>query len=93
MTVTEAKRILDPKTTVQAIAEIEYYAGFDHGKKVLKKVDEACGVAAEALAMQEKLRNWIEGYKTQSDFSVDKKQLIEILEEFVVEEGEAHETA
>ena len=91
MTVTEAKMILDPETTVQTIAEIEYYAGFNR-KKVLEKVDEACGVAAEALAMQEKLRNWIEGYKTQSDFSVDKKQLIEILEEFVVEEGEAHET-
>lgn len=91
MTVTEAKMILDPETTVQTIAEIEYYAGFNR-KKVLEKVDEACGVAAEALAMQEKLRDWIEGYKTQSDFLVDKKQLIEILEEFIVEEGEAHET-
>ena len=91
MTVTEAKKIIDPKTTVQAIEEIKYYAGFNR-EKVWEKVEEACGVAAEALAMQEKLRNWIEGYETQSDFSVDKKQLLEILEEFVVGEGEAHET-
>lgn len=91
MTVTEAKMILDPETTVQTIAEIEYYAGFNR-EKVLEKVYEACTVAAEALAMQEKLLNWIEGYNTQSDFSVDKKQLLEILGEFVVKEGEAHET-
>ena len=91
MTVEEAKRILDPETTTQAIAEIEYYAGVSR-ENVMEKVNEACRMGAEALAMQEKLRNWIEGYKTQSGFSVDKKQMIEILEEFIVEEGEAHET-
>ena len=44
MSIEEAIRILDPKTSADAIAEIEYYAGFNKGKAI-EKVNEACEVA------------------------------------------------
>ncbi len=49
MTYEEAKRILHPDTTVDALTEIEYYAGFNGKEARLKAVDEACVVACEAL--------------------------------------------
>lgn len=49
MTYEEAKRILHPDTTREAIAEIE----FKHGKeKSREAVDEACLMACEALDKQ-----------------------------------------
>lgn len=52
MTYEEAKRILHPNTTLEALTEIEYYAGF-HGEQAKRDaVDEACVVACEALEKQ-----------------------------------------
>ena len=49
MTNEEAIRILDPATTLEALAEIEYYAGFSGEEATRKAVDDACLVAVEAL--------------------------------------------
>lgn len=56
MTYEEAKRILHPDTTLEALAEIEYYGGFNGPEAQIKAVNAACLVACEAidkaLAMQ-----------------------------------------
>lgn len=49
MTHQEARKILHPDTTLQALAEIEYYAGFSGREAKIKAVDEACLIACEAL--------------------------------------------
>ena len=49
MTREEAARILDPSTTREALAEIEYYAGFNGHEAVMKAVEDACMMGAEAL--------------------------------------------
>ncbi len=49
MTYKEARRILHPDTTVDALIEIEYFAGFNGEEARRKAVDEACIVACEAL--------------------------------------------
>lgn len=48
MTTDEAIKILDPKTTAEALTEIEYYGGFSGQKAAVKAVEDACllGVAA-----------------------------------------------
>ena len=58
MTREEAIRILDPETTTEALAEIEYYAGFRGQEAVTKAVDDACILAVAALREQED-RRWI----------------------------------
>lgn len=52
MTPQEAIKILHPDTTVAAIAEIEYYAGFKGREATIKAVEDACVVACEALEKQ-----------------------------------------
>jgi hypothetical protein len=49
MTYEQAKRILHPDTTRSALAEIEYYRGFNGKTAVKAAIDEACLVACEAL--------------------------------------------
>ena len=49
MTKEEAIRILDPDTTREALAEIEYYGGFRGEDAVRKDVDDACVLAVAAL--------------------------------------------
>lgn len=49
MTVEEAICILDPKTSADAIAEIEYYAGFNKDKAIEKVNNEACEVACKIM--------------------------------------------
>ena len=58
MTREEAIRILDPVTSMDALAEIEYYAGFRGEEAVRKAVDDACILAGAALRGQEE-RRWI----------------------------------
>ena len=58
MTREEAIRILDPETTVEALAKIEYYAGFNGDSAVKKAVDDACILAVAALREQEQ-RRWV----------------------------------
>ena len=48
MTIEEAKRILHPNTSREALAEINEKNGYDH-EKGIEKVKEACLVACEAL--------------------------------------------
>ena len=52
MTYEEAKRILHPDTTREALAEIEFLGGFKGKEKTLKAVVEACIRACEALDKQ-----------------------------------------
>ena len=49
MTYEQAKKILHPDTTLETLAEIEYYAGFNGEEAKRKAVDEACLVACESL--------------------------------------------
>ena len=49
MTYEKAKRIIDPKTTLEVYAETEYYRGFNGVKQWKEDVDEACELAATAL--------------------------------------------
>ena len=58
MTREEAIRILDPETTAEALAGIEYYAGFRGKEAAIKAVDDACILAVAALREQEQ-RRWI----------------------------------
>ena len=53
MTGKEAIRILDPATTAEALAEIEYYAGFRGEEAVRKAVDDTCVLAVAAIREQE----------------------------------------
>ena len=52
MTCEEAKRILHPDTTREALAEIEFLGGFKGKEKLQDAVDEACLMACEALDKQ-----------------------------------------
>lgn len=58
MTREEAIRILDPETTGEAMAEIEYYGGFSGRAAVVQAVLDACVLAVAALREQED-RRWI----------------------------------
>ena len=58
MTREEAIRILDPETTGEALAEIEYYNGFTGKTAAVQAVSDACVLAVAALREQENLR-WI----------------------------------
>lgn len=58
MTREEAIRILDPETTGQALAEIEYYGGFSGRTAAVQAVSDACVLAVAALRDQEE-RRWI----------------------------------
>jgi hypothetical protein len=49
MTYKEAKLILHSDTTLVALTDIEYYAGFNGEKAKLEAINEACLVACEAL--------------------------------------------
>jgi hypothetical protein len=49
MTYEKAKLILDPNTTLFALADIEYYAGFDGERAKIQAVNAACKVACEVL--------------------------------------------
>lgn len=53
MTVSEAIRLLDPRTSAQAIAEIEYYGGFKGHEKVLEAISEACRIACDIMRLHE----------------------------------------
>ena len=48
----EAIRLLDPKTTASALAEIEYYNGFSGKEACIEAIEDACRLAIEALEKQ-----------------------------------------
>lgn len=49
MTLEEAIKILHPDTTLLALGEIEYFAGFNGQEAKIKACEEACVVACEAM--------------------------------------------
>lgn len=49
MTYKEARSILHPDTTAEAIAEYRYYGGFSEHDAGLEAVNQACLLACEAL--------------------------------------------
>lgn len=53
MTMDEAIRILDPETSFDALAEIEYYGGFNGDKAKVEAVNDACRLAVDALRAQQ----------------------------------------
>ena len=52
MTNEEAMKILHPNTTLTALAEVEYYGGFNGQEAKIKAVEEACLLACKALEKQ-----------------------------------------
>ena len=58
MTREEAIRILDPVTTGEALAEIEYYNGFTGKTAAVRAVSDAC-VLALATLLEQGERRWI----------------------------------
>lgn len=71
ISIEEAIRILDPKTSADAIAEIEYCAGFNRDKPI-EKVNEACVVACDI--MREYLKD-VETMFSDKDSYEDLKQI------------------
>ena len=49
MNIEQAIKILDPETTKEALAKIEYYAGFNGKEAKLKAVNEACIIACDVM--------------------------------------------
>lgn len=58
MTIDKAIMILDPETTAEALAEIEYYAGFYGHTAKVQVVNAACELAVAALRKQKESR-WV----------------------------------
>lgn len=58
MTREEAIKILDPETTAEALAEIEYYNGFSGKTAAVQAVSDACELAVSDMREMEK-RRWI----------------------------------
>lgn len=54
MDINDAIRILDPETTADALAEIEYYAGFSGYLAKVEACDEACKIAVAVMRAQQK---------------------------------------
>ena len=52
MTAAEAKRIIHPDTTLEALEEIEYYGEFNGNNAKVVAFDEACLMACAALDKQ-----------------------------------------
>lgn len=55
----KAIRILDPATSVEALAEIEYYAGFSDSMAVIKAMHDARRMGAEALRNERPKGRWV----------------------------------
>lgn len=75
MTIEESIKILDPTTSAQTIAEIDYYSGFNRNKSI-EKVNEACVVACSVMRMYQnsvsKKRNDMEWNVYYHDFNAKK---------------------
>ena len=49
MTINQAIRILDPETTAEELAAIEYYGGLHGREKMVAACEEACRIAVEIM--------------------------------------------
>ena len=70
MTREEAIRILDPKTSAEALAEIEYYNGFTGKTAAVQAVSDACVLAVAALREKEE-RRWIPVTERLPDIGIE----------------------
>ena len=50
MTLEEACRLLDPNTTAEELAKIEYYNGFNGKKACIEAIDEACTLSSSRFS-------------------------------------------
>ena len=66
----KAIRILDPVTTGEALAEIEYYNGFTGKTAAVQAVSDACVLAVAALREQEE-RRWIPVEERLPDIGIE----------------------
>ena len=60
MDINEAIRFLDPETTAEAIAEVEYYGGFSGKDKAIQKINESCDVAVAIMRGYQKMCDILE---------------------------------
>ncbi len=49
MTIEQAIRILDPATTAEELAAIEYYGGLHGQEKMMAACEEACRIAVQIM--------------------------------------------
>lgn len=63
MTIEYAIKLLDPATTVETIAELEYYAGFSGKKAAIHAIDDACEIACKAMEKLIPKKPNIHGYR------------------------------
>ena len=49
MTLEEACRLLDPNTSAEELAKIEYYNGFNGKKACIEAIDDACTLLVGAV--------------------------------------------
>lgn len=49
MTINQAIRILDPETTAEELATIEYYGGLKGHEKMMAACEEACRIAVGTM--------------------------------------------
>jgi len=57
MTYDEAIKLLHPDTTRQALAEIEYYNGFNGKQAKIEAINQACLLACETMEEMKKLED------------------------------------
>lgn len=50
MTINEAIRLLNPDTSSEVVAEIEYYGGLRGRDKALEAINEACRLACDIMS-------------------------------------------
>lgn len=60
MTINQAIRILDPETTAEELATIEYYGGLYGREKMVAACDEACHVAVGIMRKYQEEHNNID---------------------------------
>ena len=72
MTREEAIRILDPKTTGQALAEIEYYHGFTGKTAALHAVSDACEIAVAAIRRLTELESHSQALESNEPLTIEE---------------------
>ncbi len=60
MTIKQAIRILDPATTAEELATIEYYGGLHGREKMVAACDEACRIAVGIMRKHQEEYNDID---------------------------------
>lgn len=63
MTLEEACRLLDPSTTAEELAKIEYYHGFKGKEACIQAIDEACTLLVDFVRSHEESSSTEEGEK------------------------------